>query len=289
MAFESVGGVAARFFAVPWATGLDCRQMNRNEEIVNWWDYLRAVLLKPSWEFITTGVVMTILYVATWWRDNLAPEDVAKKWAVRNFIPNWSFWSWLCIVLGLLLFRSIRVSYALWKKQESAIQALVQPQPLPDTAPQLALRGEDKDDWSPEPIRQMVLKNISKDETLYNFYFHPRGVGETTTVVDLKTLPTLSPGQEVSITPTLFVQLYNGTTVEYVGLAEIYSFFSKKNPTPSFDIAPLAFDCEDSRQNRYMVTFTVSLGMKNDELQLFVRDCHRIRVDSRRSSPVRRA
>jgi hypothetical protein len=254
-------------------------------EIVSWWTYVRAVLLKPSWEFITTGVIATTLYVVTWWRDNTVPEEIVKKWDLRNFLPHLSPWIWLCIGLAVLLYLSIRASYELWKEQRAAIQLLTQPEPLPETAPQVALEAARRPRFDVTGWQDHIeLVNISKTEALYNIVFQPQtdALQRRSLTWRRDTIAKLAPGENASLYPVLSLDNGDGQSRSYNGLADVLSASVDKQKTPEYDLGPIAFTCEDSRQNRYLVTFKILIRSSGNGVS--VQDLDRRRIVSRPST-----
>lgn len=234
-------------------------------EIVGWWSYLRTVLVKPSWEFITTGTVATLLYVVTWWRDNTESKAHAEAQDIRRIIPHWSPWIWICIGLVILLYLAIRASYALWNEQQRTIELLIQPEELPATAPQVALRSETG--AGAGPIERLMLWNISGTEHLYNLSFRPAKNSLATYIAWKPTwLDKLQAGEQTPITAMAFVRDERNKVQTYSGLPAIHSMLTKRGVMQAYDVGPVVFECEDGRQNRYVVTFQVSLNQDGDEL-----------------------
>ena len=88
------------------------------------WAYLRIVLVKTLWEFLTTGIFFTSLFMITWWRDNFAPDPWKKRLELSGLLPHWQPAVWLCIGLILLLWFALRRSYELWKQQAEELRGL---------------------------------------------------------------------------------------------------------------------------------------------------------------------
>jgi hypothetical protein len=74
----------------------------------------------------------------------------------------------------------------------------------------------------------------------------------------------------------------NGPVIEFRGVSAIVDTLRNEKNSSMYDIGPVAFSCEDSVQNRYLVTFRVEINFQGN--MLAVRDCERVRIGSRPSS-----
>jgi hypothetical protein len=256
----------------------------KKPEITGWWSYLRAVLIKPSWEFITTGTVITALYGLTWWRDNTAPKAMVERWDIRRILPHWAPWVWLCVGQGILIYLAVHESFDLWRQQQGTIDQLRQPEPLPETAPQVSLRPVGPLATG-DPVPALVLSNISTNENLYNLMFqvvrHPTGIH---ILWWPQSQDILRAGQGVTIAPMTFVKEENDKIETYSGLPSLQSVLVEKGVKAPYNIGPIAFSCEDSRQNRYLVSFTASLNQSGTKFTVL--DIDRQRIGSRPSIRV---
>ena len=94
--------------------------MNKGHPITGFWSFLLAVVLRPTWEFLTTSVVFLFLATTTWIRDNFASEEWKRRLELKGFLPHWDPAWWICIGLLVLLFLIVRESYRLWAEEADA-------------------------------------------------------------------------------------------------------------------------------------------------------------------------
>jgi hypothetical protein len=134
-------------------------------EITGWWSFLLAVVLKPTWEFVTTSTIFLFLATATWIRDNFASEEWKRKLELKGLLPHIHPAWWLCIGIVILLLLVVKESHGLWKEQLDRSEELQKAEelrrsePLPVTAPQVTLLSE----TAPEvgKVRRVILRNLS--------------------------------------------------------------------------------------------------------------------------------
>jgi hypothetical protein len=94
--------------------------VNKGHPITGFWSFLLAVVLRPTWEFLTTSVVFLFLATTTWIRDNFASEEWKRRLELKGFLPHWDPAWWICIGLLVLLFLIVRESYRLWAEEADA-------------------------------------------------------------------------------------------------------------------------------------------------------------------------
>ncbi len=116
--------------------------MNERPEITGWWTYLRAVLFKPIWEFLSVGAFFTCLFVASWWRDNFASQEWKERLELRGLLPHWHPAIWLCVCLLVLSFVALRHAFHLWQQQQVAL-AEYRVKPIPEFVIDIAKEGEE--------------------------------------------------------------------------------------------------------------------------------------------------
>jgi hypothetical protein len=132
--------------------------VNPDNRIEGRWEYLRAVLLTPTWEFLATGTFFTFLFVATWWRDNFASEEWKHRLELKGFLPHWLPATWLSVGLLLLMCLILRRTYELWKLQVEEL-AVFRMKPAPEFVIDFAREDEE--------VIGFKLKNTSP-QNLYN-------------------------------------------------------------------------------------------------------------------------
>lgn len=133
--------------------------MSEERKVAGLWSFLRVVLLKPSWELLTTGAVFTLLSVLTWWRDNFASDDWKSRLELKGILPHWHPAWWICIWLIVIIIQIMSESYRLWQKEHEGLEKLLNT--LPDSAPELEVfiaRGENK-----RFSEAITLRNVSRD------------------------------------------------------------------------------------------------------------------------------
>jgi hypothetical protein len=148
--------------------------VSEEKKIASFEPYLRAVLVKPAWEFYTVGGFFTLLFVSTWWRDTFASEDWKKRLELRGLLPHWHPAWWLCIALVVLAYLVARNGFTLWKEQaEENVKlrgtgGIRQNEGLPLTAPQVSLLATSQPEMG--FIKELLLRNLSPDP-MYNLAF----------------------------------------------------------------------------------------------------------------------
>jgi hypothetical protein len=254
-------------------------------EIKGWWSFLLAVVFKPTWQSCTTSAVFLFLATATWIRDNFASEEWKRKLELKGFLPHIHPAWWLCIGLVILLFIVVRESHRLWKEQSDSnmelrkAEELRRSEPLPSTAPQVTLLSE----TAPElgKIQRLILRNLSP-APIFNLAFQPVALREDLHVIwQAEEAFILEGGQRMPIEPVLF-RGANGPVMEFRGVSAIVDTLRIEKNSRTYDIGPVAFSCEDSVQNRYLVTFRVEVNFQGNTLT--VKDCERVRIGSRPGS-----
>jgi hypothetical protein len=141
-----------------------------DEGIDGLWGYVRAVIFRPTWEFLATGTFFTFLFVATWWRDNFASEEWKHRLELKGLFPQWPPVSWLCIGQLLLICLILRRAYEIWKRQTEELATL-----RTKPAPEFVIDFEKEDD----EVVGFKLRNTPA-QNLYNLAVGniPSRVGE---------------------------------------------------------------------------------------------------------------
>lgn len=259
--------------------------MSDKREITGWWSFLLAVVFKPTWGLVTTSTVFLALATATWIRDNFASEEWKRKLELKGFLPHIHPAWWLCIGAVILLLLVVKESHGLWKeqldrnKELQKAEELRRSEPLPPTAPQVTLLSE----TAPElgKIRRLILRNLSS-APIFNLAFQPVTLREDLHVIWQAEETHILEGQRnMTIEPVLF-RGANGPVIEFRGVSAIVDTLRIEKNSPMYDIGRVAFSCEDSVQNRYLVTFRVEINFQGNTLA--VKDCERVRIGSRPSS-----
>jgi hypothetical protein len=111
-------------------------------KIDGWWTYLKAVLFRPIWEFLTVGALFTFLFVATWWRDNFASSEWRERLELKGFLPHWHPAIWVCLCLLVLSFVALRHAFHTWQEQQDAL-AEYRAKPIPEFVIDIAKEGEE--------------------------------------------------------------------------------------------------------------------------------------------------
>jgi len=130
------------------------------ENKITGWSFLKAVLLKPTWEFLTVGVFFTALFVTTWWRDNFASDAWKRRLDLNGFLPHWHPAWWVCIGLVVLILVVVRASYRLWRIEHERLVELEEA-PIPELVITLV-------DNNLGEALGILLKNVSHTDNLHN-------------------------------------------------------------------------------------------------------------------------
>ncbi len=255
-----------------------------------WRAYLKKIAVEPLWELITTGVVVTILYVGTWWRDNFASDEWVKRLQLKNILPYWPPAWWVSIGLVIVLFVVVRASRQIYKESvETALAIRKQSSdrqfdPLPPTAPQVRLIADS--DSSLGPIDQFQLINVSTSEAIFNIVFQPVRLESGVFITWYpSSVDVLAPGDRTILKP-LVLATKDGTPTgpcdSLEGVIALHtSIRSRSKASNAFDIGNIAFSCEDAVQQRYLVTIRATLDLLG--INLTVVDLNRVRIGSRPS------
>jgi hypothetical protein len=258
--------------------------MSKEREIDGFWGYAWRVIIKPWWFSAVFGVFITGFGVFCLVRDQFLPEDWQRKLAT----PHIAWRTWLSIILGAALTSVIRNGYEGWSDMREAADGYKKElerrisAPLPGTSPQVKLTGE----TTPElgAIQRFQLRNISATQAIYNIAFQPVRLKDTLFINwHPGTIDILEPNALIPIEPLVLVA-NNGVGNQYRNVASLHSILRNEDVKTEYDIGPVAFSCEDSVQNRYLVTFTVKLNNSGNIMS--VQDCERIRIGSRPSQFV---
>jgi hypothetical protein len=116
--------------------------VSEEPKIDGWWTYLKAVLFRPIWEFLTVGALFTFLFVATWWRDNFASSEWKERLELKVLLPHWHPAIWLCVCLLVLWFVALRHAFHLWQEQQVALGEY-RVKPIPEFVVDIAKEGEE--------------------------------------------------------------------------------------------------------------------------------------------------
>ena len=128
-------------------------------------------------------------------------------------------------------------------------------------------------------MNRLILHNNSSGENIFNIVFQPQRLLSGIHITwHPETLAILSAGEAIVVVPQAFVA-NNGSPQIYTGVSSLRALLASSGFKPEYDIGPIAFTCEDSRQNRYLVTFTGSINLNGNTFK--VRDLDRRRIGSR--------
>jgi hypothetical protein len=116
--------------------------VSEEPKINGWWTYLKAVLFRPIWEFLTIRALFTFLFVATWWQDNFASREWKERLELTVLLPHWHPAIWLCLCLLILSFVALRHAFHLWQEQQVAL-AGYRAKPIPEFVIDAAKEGEE--------------------------------------------------------------------------------------------------------------------------------------------------
>lgn len=264
------------------AVWYDCR-MNEDNEIIGFWSFFKAVLVKPAWDFYTVGGIFTFLFVTTWWRDNFASEDLKKMLELRVILPHWHPAWWLCIALAVLVYLVARNSFALWTEQSDANRRLRsaggvrQNEGLPMTAPQVNLLALTRPEMG--SIEQLLLRNLSSDP-LYNLAFQPVKLSDTLYVNWMPNDIALFEGSSSVVISLMFTRVAEGgSAMQFGGISQLMRLLKQGENRLTYSIGNVAFSCEDKVQNRYLVTFTVEVNFQGNTLIL--KDTEKVLIGNR--------
>lgn len=269
--------------------------MSDSNDYRGWWAYLKKIAIEPIWALATTGLVVTILYVGTWWRDNFASDEWVKRLQLRSVLPHWHPAWWVCIGLAVTLFVVVRASHRIYAEC-AGVLASVRKQlndrqfdPLPPTAPQVRLISDS--DPSLGPIDRLQLINVSPSQVIFNIVFQPVRLEIGVFVVWYpNAVDVLAPGERVILTPLVFATkdgAPTGPCDSLSGVAALHGAIrSGSKASNAYEIGNIAFSCEDAAQQRYLVTIRATLDLLG--INLTVVDLNRVRIGSRPSvqSPV---
>jgi hypothetical protein len=258
--------------------------MSKKDDIKGFWSYLFVVVLKPWLWFWIAGVVMTTIYAATWIRDNILSEELQKKYATQKLLPHWQLEAWALAFGALALCSVIRNGFLAWRSERAKCETLqgdlanLKEEPLPRTAPQVALESTTLGDF---PITRLLLRNISQTEPIFNICFQPVKPGKDIHVKWMAdNQAVLQPTTAMQIWP-LVMDSTKRLVTEFRGVYSLIELLRKERTAAGYDIGPIAFSCEDRVQNRYLVTFTVTVSYSARTMTVV--DLDRRRVGSRPS------
>lgn len=255
---------------------------NPNKPSRQLWTFLRAVLFKPTWDFLATGTLFTTLFVLTWWRDNFASDELKGRLELPALLPHWNPSWWLCIGLLVLLFLVIREAYRLWTAQTRAIEQQKQLRDvrgndgLPATAPQVTVTAENQPEMG--LIQRLLLRNVSADP-IYNLCMQPVRFQEEMVILWNPTDIPLLEGNTIAVMSPLIYRDIGGNTFNFPFVTAIMDVLRKESNKGQYSIGELAFSCEDKVQNRYLVTFKLEVNFQGNTLT--IRDCDRRLIGNR--------
>jgi hypothetical protein len=78
-----------------------------------------------------TGTFFASLFVATWWRDNLASDEWKRRVESRGTLPHRLPTTWLCVGLLALICLILRHTYKIWEDQAKELVAF-RARPVPE-------------------------------------------------------------------------------------------------------------------------------------------------------------
>ncbi|HEV2324712.1 MAG TPA: hypothetical protein VGS10_12240 [Terracidiphilus sp.] len=205
--------------------------MKSEGPIDNWWDYLRAVLFRPTWEFLATGGFFTFLFVMTWWRDNFASDVWKRRLELKGLLPHWHPAVWLTVGIFCLLFLVLRRTYDLWRIQRDEL-TLFRAKAAPEFVIDFAKEGDEVVGFklrntSPQNLYNLAVANMkSRVGEIWwweNFFTCIEArVGE----IILKPHSMIGSSIRFQDVPALrraLVETPGGTNPESVGALEIYA------------------------------------------------------------------
>lgn len=264
--------------------------MSEKHEIKGWWSYLGSVVLKPIWTLVTTGIIVTLLYVGTWWRDNFGTDEWVKRLQLKHLLPHWNPAWWVCIGLAVVLIVVVKASHRLYANcAQDAIslrKSLLDRQfePLAVTAPQVRLISETEPYLG--PIEQFLLINVSTTHSIFNILFQPVRLENGIFVVwNPNSVAVLQPGERITLRPTVLATRSDSSTGPMDSSSGVDALHqairSRSQASNEYDIGGIAFSCEDASQQRYLVTLRVAIDLSG--LNMTVIDTNRVRIGSRPS------
>lgn len=264
--------------------------MGDSDDYRGWWAYLKKIVIEPVWELVTTGLIVTILYVATWWRDNFASNEWVKRLQLKSVLPHWHPAWWVAIGLAFALFVVVRASHQIYAECAGTVTSLRkqlndrQFDPLPPTAPQVRLISDS--DPSLGPIERLQLINMSPSQVIYNIAFQPVRLEIGVFVVWYpNAVDVLAPRERVTLKP-LVLATQDGTPTgpceSLSGVAALHEAIRSRSKTSNaYEFGNIEFSCEDAAQQRYLVTIRATLDLPG--INLTVVDLNRVRIGSRLS------
>ncbi len=243
------------------------------------------VSLKPWFVFWIFGLPTAAMSFFTLVRDNFLPKEWQDELASQKFVPHWQWRTWVLILLLLWFASVVRNGFLAWRAQQERSNSLeknlaeLEERPLPATAPQVDLYSETARSL---PVRTLLMRNLSRTETLFNICFQPVRLGEDGFVNWMSENKVLAPGDIMRIWPVVMERKVGDNLEQLMnGVSSIRDILSKRGSQSSYDIGGIAFSCEDSVQNRYLVTFTAEVSFGGNVFT--VRDLDRRRIGSRPS------
>lgn len=264
--------------------------MNESNDYRGWWAYLKKIAIEPIWVLVTTGLVVTTLYVGTWWRDNFASDEWVKRLQLKSVLPHWHPAWWIGIGLVVVLFVAVRASHRIYVESAGVVASLKkqisdkQFDPLPATAPQVRLISDS--DPSLGPIDRLQLINVSSSQVIFNIVFQPVRLEIGIFVVwNPNAVDVLAPGERVILAPLVLATkdgAPTGPCDSLSGVAALHEAIrSRSKASNAYEIGNIAFSCEDGAQQRYLVTIRATLDLLG--INLTVVDLNRVRIGSRPS------
>jgi hypothetical protein len=264
--------------------------VSETSDFREWRAYLKKIVVEPNWTLATTGFLVTILYVGTWWRDNFGSDEWVKRLQLKSLLPHWHPAWWISIGLTVGFVVVVRASHQIYERSADDVLSLRkqlhdrQYDPLPVTAPQVRLIADSEP--SLEPIDQLQLTNVSTSHAIFNIVFQPVRLGTGIFVVwQPNAIDVFEPGERVILKPLILATKDGqptGPCDSLSGIAALHqSIRSRSKASNAYDIGNLAFSCEDSAQQRYLVTIKATLDLLG--INLTVVDLNRVRIGSRPS------
>jgi hypothetical protein len=254
----------------------------------DWRAYLKTVVVEPIWTLFTTGIFVTVLYVGTWWRDNFGSEAWVKRLQLKYVLPHWHPVWWVSIGLVVVLFAIVRASHRLYADQIQEVMSLRkaladrQFEPLPVTSPQVRLIAESEPGLG--QIDGFLLTNVSTSQMIFNIIFQPVRLENGIFVVwHPQSIDILEPRQGIDLRPLVLATKdgsQTGPCDSLSGVAALHrAIKSRSKASNAYDIGKIAFTCEDTAQQRYLVTVRVAINFLGSNIT--VTDIDRVRIGSR--------
>jgi hypothetical protein len=262
--------------------------VKEQQDFQEWGAYLKRVVVEPIWALVTTGIFVTVLYVGTWWRDNFGTDEWVKRLQLKYVLPHWHPVWWVTIGLVVVLFTVIKASRGLYADQVQDVMSLRkvladrQFEPLPLTSPQVRLIAESEPSLG--RIEQFLFINVSTSQVIFNIVFQPVRLENGIFVVwNPQSIDVLEPGERIAVRPLVLATKDGSQTGPCDSLSGVVALHqairSRSKARKAYDIGNIVFTCEDTAQQRYLVTLRVAIDFLGSNMTVV--DINRVRIGSR--------